>query len=107
MIPFLSTEHQKLLSSELVFQSAIDLRELLRGTIHAELFRDNVLWEGPAGSEALSGIIDFYLPRTGELTHAHDPEHFRKSLNLVGDTLQCWLKRYYSLHNNRFGFRQF
>jgi homoserine kinase type II len=154
VMPFLNATQRELLASELEQQAAAETRTLPRGAIHADLFRDNALWEGPAGSEALSGIIDFYfagidsllfdvavtvndwctdifgeidpslqaalltayrkvrdfsadeitqwqmmlraaalrfwlsrlfdfhLPRAGELTHAHDPEHFRRILEL-------------------------
>lgn len=154
VMPFLDDGRRALLSSELEQQAAAENHALPRGAIHADLFRDNVLWEGPAGAESLSGIIDFYfagvdsllfdvavtvndwctdaageidaarqtallaayrkardftaeefaawpmmlraaalrfwlsrlfdfhLPRAGELTHAHDPEHFRRILEL-------------------------
>ena len=151
---FLDTSHAKLLASELEFQLGLESESLPRGPIHADLFRDNVLFaEGPdaprlrgvldfyfAGVDTLlfdvavtindwcidgrgeidaararallgaygrrrefspaeheawptmlragalrfwlSRLYDFYCPRPGELTHAHDPEHFRRILEL-------------------------
>ncbi|HEY6241591.1 MAG TPA: homoserine kinase [Burkholderiales bacterium] len=146
--PFLDEARRELLESELEFQMRHRALGLPRGPIHADLFRDNVLFEGdriggvidfyfagidallfdvavtvndwcvdPAGeidAERASALIsayrrtrefvpveqetwpvllraaalrfwlsrlyDFYLPRAGELTHAHDPEHFRRVL---------------------------
>jgi homoserine kinase type II len=146
--PFLDAPRLELLRSELAFQSRHRAVELPRGPIHADLFRDNVLFDAgrmggvidfyfagidallfdvavtvndwcvdsagevdapraaallsayratreftPAEREAwpvmlraaalrfwLSRLNDFYLPRPGELTHAHDPEHFRRVL---------------------------
>lgn len=152
--PFLDTARRALLESELAAQAAARVQGLPRGAVHADLFRDNALWDGKTGVETLSGIIDFYfagidtllfdlavtvndwcclpdggldparlealvgayrkvrnlsadecsawplmlraaalrfwlsrlfdfhLPRAGELTHAHDPEHFRRILEL-------------------------
>jgi homoserine kinase type II len=146
--PFLDETRRELLATELEFQARHRALDLPRGPVHADLFRDNVLFEtdriggvidfyfagidaflfdvavtvndwciDPSGEihreragallaayrdtreftraeqEAwpvllraaalrfwLSRLYDFYLPRAGELTHAHDPEHFRRVL---------------------------
>ncbi len=154
VMPFLDRSRRELLSTELEFQFQHRHDRLPRGPVHADLFRDNALWqdgEAPrlggvidfyfAGVDALlfdvavtlndwcvelrsgaidparapaflhayaerrpfteaeceawpamlragalrfwlSRLYDFYLPRGGELTHAHDPEHFRRILEL-------------------------
>lgn len=56
LLPHLSKEDAKLLKEELRFQGLYRFSDLPRGVIHADLFRDNVLW----ADGQLSGIIDFY-----------------------------------------------
>lgn len=148
IFPYLDVEQATLLRAEIAFQESLQLQDLPRGVVHADLFRDNVLFDG----DTVGGIIDFYfacndlliydiaitlndwcmgadasldaararallngyqqvrglisaeraalpamlragalrfwvsrlydyhLPRPGELTHAHDPERFRRIL---------------------------
>ena len=56
VMPHLAAEDQQLLKDTLVFQSALDVSDLPRGIIHADLFRDNVLFDG----DKVGGLIDFY-----------------------------------------------
>jgi homoserine kinase type II len=61
--PFLDAEQNDLLANEIIEQrTARDARadKLPSGAIHADLFRDNVLFDG----DALSGIIDFGFAAT-------------------------------------------
>lgn len=157
--PFLDAGQKSLLAKELDFQSGQRFPELPRGPVHADLFRDNALFEG----ERISGVIDFYfagvdcllydvavcandwcvreggaldaprvrallgayhavrpleeaeraawpamlraaalrfwlsrlydlhLPRPGMLVHAHDPEQFRRILELRTSGAAPWL----------------
>ena len=168
VLPFLDATRQDLLRSELAFQAGLPRQRLPQGAVHADLFRDNVLWDEPGDPEhngttppRLGGVIDFYfagvdsflydlavtvndwcveadgaldaaradaliaayravrplntlelecwpgmlragalrfwlsrlhdfhLPRAGELTHAHDPEHFFRVLRLRRSSSHC------------------
>ncbi|MBL8404442.1 MAG: homoserine kinase [Dechloromonas sp.] len=58
LLPLVDAEERLMLADELAFQSAQDWSALPRGVIHADLFRDNVLWDA---SGQLSGVLDFYF----------------------------------------------
>ncbi len=68
VLPFLDATRQDLLRSELVFQAGLPRQLLPQGAVHADLFRDNVLWDEPGDLEhngttppRLGGVIDFYF----------------------------------------------
>ena len=54
---YLSGEESELLQSELDYQDRLDLSALPRGVVHADLFRDNILFRGTD----IGGVIDFYF----------------------------------------------
>jgi homoserine kinase type II len=55
--PFIDARRRALLDAELAFQAQHRFADLPRGPVHADLFRDNALFE--AGR--LSGVFDFYF----------------------------------------------
>jgi homoserine kinase type II len=65
VLPFLTEDQRTLMTDELAFQQALAASpacaSLPRGPIHADLFRDNVMFEGLPGHEKLTGFFDFYF----------------------------------------------
>jgi homoserine kinase type II len=66
VLPFVPAEQAALLRSELAYQNHVTTLSaygaLPRGPIHADLFRDNVMFESDAtGSPTLTGFFDFYF----------------------------------------------
>jgi homoserine kinase type II len=61
VLPYLPDDAQRLLRAEMHFQEALAASALYeslpRGPIHADLFRNNVMFDG----ERLSGFFDFYF----------------------------------------------
>jgi len=57
VMPFLDSTKNSLLKSELKFQADHRFPDLPRGPVHADLFRDNALFE----KGRISGVIDFYF----------------------------------------------
>ncbi len=64
--PFVSPAQRELIDGELAYQQQLAASpahaSLPRGAIHADLFRDNVMFEaGRHGRDTLSGFFDFYF----------------------------------------------
>lgn len=58
LLSLLPHDEASLLAGELAFQSQQDWSRLPQGVIHADLFRDNVLWQDDG---QLGGLLDFYF----------------------------------------------
>lgn len=69
VVPFLSSVQRSLIEEELSFQQQVArsaaFQRLPRGPVHADLFRDNVMFDDGAddsdGVDRLSGLFDFYF----------------------------------------------
>ena len=65
VLPYLTPPQAELITAELAFQQQLagsqTYAELPRGPIHADLFRDNVMFDGLPGRERLTGFFDFYF----------------------------------------------
>lgn len=131
--PFLKPEDAELLKSEIRFQAEHNREELPRGVVHADLFRDNVLYDG----DRVGGLIDFYFAcvdcfvydvaitvndwcvdadarldhvRAEALLKAYmtvrpftDQEHAAWPWMLRGGALRFWVSRLYDFHLPRPG----
>jgi homoserine kinase type II len=68
VLPHLEGPQAALLADELRFQrqlaAAPAYQSLPRGAVHADLFRDNALFDGLPGHEKLTGCFDFYFAGT-------------------------------------------
>ena len=65
VLPHMTSDQTALIQSELAFQNHIAQGSaclaLPRGPIHADLFRDNVLFDSIDGHPELTGFFDFYF----------------------------------------------
>jgi homoserine kinase type II len=63
--PFLADAQRELIAAELAFQQQVAASAayatLPRGAIHADLFRDNAMFDATEAGDQLSGVFDFYF----------------------------------------------
>lgn len=132
-MPFLDAADRAMLGEEMAFHDACRHEDLPRGVIHADLFRDNVLFEG----DRITGVVDFYFAGQDALLydvaitvnawcstaegrlnadttrallnayHASRPftraERLAWPAMLRGAALRFWLSRLLDTHQPRFG----
>jgi homoserine kinase type II len=71
VLPHVDAGIARLLHDELTFQHTVSASPaaatLPRGPIHADLFRDNVMFDETAGDDRLCGFFDFYFAGTDAL----------------------------------------
>ena len=65
VVPHMDESARRLIEDELSFQRHLaetaGYQALPRGPVHADLFRDNVMFDGLPGHEKLTGFFDFYF----------------------------------------------
>ena len=65
VLPYLTKSQTSLIQQELAYQNHVSASSsfaaLPRGPIHADLFRDNVVFDSAQGEAVLSGFFDFYF----------------------------------------------
>jgi len=65
VVPFLTPDQRMLIESELAYQRQVAASSahasLPRGVIHADLFRDNVMFDASPAGDTLGGFFDFYF----------------------------------------------
>jgi len=65
VLPFLTDSQRELITAELAFQQHLATSPayalLPRGAIHADLFRDNAMFEATDAGDQLTGVFDFYF----------------------------------------------
>ncbi len=104
VLPHLTNDQSQLIQSELAYQNHIAQSSayaaLPRGPIHADLFRDNVMFDTVDGQPHLTGFFDFYFAGVDAwlfdiavtlndwcvdfATGAHDPERANSLLAAYG-----------------------
>ncbi len=71
VLPFITPAQRQWLQQELDLQAAQASAQaaLPQAVVHADLFRDNTLWQGPADAQRVSGCVDFYFAGVDALAY--------------------------------------